>query len=338
MRRFGLASVTYALGFCIMAICSVIGLFPADRLSWIGLVFVLVNAALFTVFRLHLNLRFADPSLTKLQVLIGVLMVFCILILGDQVHFLAVPFYSSLFVFAMLRLSKREVLQLEFCVLCSYAAAVAVRNTLYAGTIDLRIELIYLMLVVLSSVWYAFAAGYISSLRTRLKESRRAVEQLAIRDALTGVWNRRHIDHLLAAEIERKSRLGGNFCICMVDLDHFKTINDQFGHTMGDVVLQKVAEFMQSQLRSTDQIGRFGGEEFLILLPGITLKDTVDCAQRLLSNIATLNLLAPHAHSVTISVGISECSASETPTALIDRADRALYVAKENGRNCLVVH
>ena len=338
LRRFGLAVLTYAMGFAIMALCSAVGLLPPERLGWIGLAFVLCNGILFGLFYANFNLRFADPSLTQLQILLGVGMVFGILILGAHTHFLALPFYSSLFVFAMLQMSKREVLRLEFIVLCSYGLAVAIRNTLYAGQIDVRIELIYLVLVILSSVWFAFAAGYISALRSRVKASRLALEQLAIRDALTGVWNRRHIDSLLAAEVERKARFGGQLSVCMVDLDHFKSINDQFGHPVGDSVLKQVAEYMQAQLRTTDQIGRFGGEEFLILLPGIALKDTVDCAQRLLHSIAALELLPNQPRPVTISIGISECAADESPARLVERADRALYAAKENGRNCLVVH
>jgi diguanylate cyclase (GGDEF)-like protein len=337
LKRFLIASTTYALGFVILALCSAMGLFSTRHLWAVGFVFLAVNVGFFAAIRSGWNLCFEDPALTRAQVCVGVGLVALILVLGEHVHFLAVPFYSSLFVFAMLKLKPRELFDVEVLVLVTYFAAMAVRVQLFAVTLDLRIEAINAALVVLSSIWYALAASYISNLRERLHASIETIEQLASRDALTDTWNRRHLDALLNAEVQRKARIGGELCVCMVDLDHFKSVNDRYGHLVGDTVLKAVAREMQARLRSIDTLGRFGGEEFLILLPGATLADAEACAQRLLLSVARLTPLPDPAAHVTVSVGLAQCASGESVGALLTRVDNALYQAKREGRNRLAI-
>jgi diguanylate cyclase len=246
LKRFLIASTTYALGFVILALCSAMGLFSTGNLWAVGFVFLAVNLGFFSAIRSGWNQRFEDPALTQAQVCVGVALVALILMLGEQVHFLAVPFYSSLFVFAMLKLNPRELFDVEVFVLVSYFAAMAVRVHLFAGTLDLRVEAINAALVVLSSIWYALAASYISKLRARLRTSFETIEQFANRDALTDTWNRRHLDTLLGVELQRKARIGGRLCVCLVDVDHFKRVNDSFGHLVGDAVLKGVARSMEA--------------------------------------------------------------------------------------------
>lgn len=337
LRRFLIATSTYALGLLIMALCSALGLIAFDQVLLIGLVFLVYKIALFAIFRSGMNLRFADPSLTQLQILAGVTMVALILVVGARFHFLAVPFYSSIFVFAMLRLTPRALVGVEIYVLATYALAVAIRHWRFAGVLDPRNEAIEVVLVVFSSAWYAMAAGYIGNLRARLRESVKTIEQLAIRDALTDTWNRRHIDALLSAELQRKTRTGDALCACLVDLDHFKSINDRFGHLVGDAVLRRVAHTLKSELRFIDQLGRFGGEEFLIVLPGTSLDDATACAERLRVRVASLAMLADSDDRVTVSIGIAECEAAEEYEPFLARVDAALYQAKRAGRNRVAI-
>jgi diguanylate cyclase len=333
LRRVLTASLTYALGFAILALCSALGLLAVDRLIVIGLAFLAVNLAWLVVFRSGWNQRFADPSMTLAQVCVAASLVALIVVLGEHVHVVAVPFYSSLFVFAMLQLRPREMLAAEAFVLITYCAAVAVRAQLFGDRLDMRLEAINVALVVLCSIWYAAAAGGISNLRARLRSSLQTIEQLANRDGLTGLWNRRHVDDLLNAELQRQQRLGGRLCAGLIDLDHFKSVNDRFGHLVGDAVLKSVAQAMKAQLRSPDQLGRFGGEEFLVLLPGTSLADARICAERLLRGVSCLALLPAADARVTISIGLTESLPGESAEALLDRADRALYQAKDEGRN-----
>ncbi|SPE34548.1 putative Diguanylate cyclase [Burkholderiales bacterium] len=283
------------------------------------------------------NLRFADPSLTQAQVFVGASMVALILVLGERVHFLAVPFYSSIFVFAMLKLNPRELIRLEIFVLATYCAAIAVRVKLFSGDLDLPLEAINAVLVVMGSVWFALAAGYISNLRARLRDSVHTIEQLAIRDALTDTWNRRHIDALLISELQRKARIGGALCVCLVDVDHFKVVNDRFGHLVGDAVLKGVAACIRAQLRATDQLGRFGGEEFLVVLPGTSLNEARVCAERLRRAVAELSVLPDPKLRVHISIGLAECVLGESCEEYMARTDRALYQAKRDGRNRVAI-
>jgi len=333
LRRFYIAVFTYATGTAIMALCSAVGLLPASRLWTIGAAFVLVNLVIWIALRSGYNLRFADPSLTLPQVLTGITTVAVILTLGEGIHFLAVPFYSAVFVFAMLQLRPRQLLVVEVYLLASYALAFWLRHQLYASRLDMRIEAIHAGIVVLSSIWYAFAASYISQLRARLRDSLHTIEQLATRDTVTETFNRRHIDALLAAELQRLARFGGNLCVCLVDIDHFKSINDRFGHAAGDAVLLGVARAMKAQLRTIDMLGRYGGEEFLIVLPGTPLAPGGTCAERLRAGVAALGLLPEPGERVTVSIGLAEASAGDTVAALVARADRAMYRAKHAGRN-----
>ena len=337
LKRFLGASTTYALGLAILGLCSALGLLSVERLALVAGAFLAINVALWAVFRSGWNLRAADPSLTLLQVGIATSMVALILIIGERIHFIAVPFYSSLFVFAMLRLKPRELFGAELYVLATYCAAIAIRMRLYGDRLDLRIEGIHAVLVVAGSVWFALAASYISALRARLRESKQAIERLASRDALTGTWNRGHIDALLAGELQRKARGAADFCLCLVDVDHFKSINDRYGHLAGDAVLRDVARAMQAELRSIDQLGRFGGEEFLIVLPATTLDAARACADRLLRAVAGVAVCGASPDRVTISIGIAQCTAEETSDSLLSRADAALYRAKHEGRNRIAV-
>lgn len=333
LRRFLLGTTTYVLGLSVVGLCAALGLMPVQRLVVVAVVFFFVNLGLFLVFRLGWNLRFRDPSLTLFQVMTGVAANAFLLSMGSQIQFLAVPFFSSIFVFAMLRLKPMEVMWVAFGVLVAYCVSLGVRVEDPSGTIDARLELVNFALVVISSIWYAGAASYISNLRARLRTSVETIEQLAIRDGLTGAWNRRHIDDLFADELRRQARFGGRLSAALIDLDHFKNINDRRGHPAGDAVIRAVATGLQRELRAIDQLGRYGGEEFLAILPGTGLEEARRCAERLRASVAVLGILADPHLQVTISIGVAESAPGEIPADFLARIDRALYRAKHNGRD-----
>lgn len=333
LKRVLSATTTYALGFLVLSLCAKLGLLDPVRLTVIGIVFVGINVVFLTAIRSGWNLRYADPSMTLAQVLTAIVVVAFLMVMGNQVQFLAVPFYSSIFVFAMLKLKPRQLLGVEAFVLLTYCGALAIRVKDPAGNIDPRLEAVNFVLVVLSSVWYTMAAAYISNLRARLRTSVQTIEQLAIRDGLCGTWNRRHIEALLGSELQRQERIGGPLCAALIDIDHFKDINDRYGHPAGDSVMKAIAACMQAQLRSIDQLGRFGGDEFLLLLPGTTLTEAQACAERLRRAVAATGLLPDGATHVAISIGLAECMRGESPEQCMARIDRALYRAKHLGRN-----
>ncbi|HEX8383239.1 MAG TPA: diguanylate cyclase [Sphingomonas sp.] len=163
------------------------------------------------------------------------------------------------------------------------------------------------------------------------------LRHLATIDGLTGVLNRRSFMAKLGDELDRAMRYDESFAVALVDIDHFKRVNDRFGHAAGDAALIIVADTCRDVLRRSDSIGRLGGEEFGVLTPVTTLAGAWQAAERLRSGVAGCDLthLAPEL-TLTISVGIALVDRGEAPEAVLARADAALYRAKAEGRDRVV--
>ena len=161
-------------------------------------------------------------------------------------------------------------------------------------------------------------------------------KQMADIDGLTGVFNRRHLEKRIVAEVERLSRYGHGMAILMVDIDHFKRINDEFGHMLGDEVLRHVSQLMTQNLRKADIICRYGGEEFAILLPETVGENAVGVADKLRRHIENYSFPGV-ARPVTISIGVADFPGhGQSRDELVRAADEALYSAKQAGRNRVV--
>ena len=178
------------------------------------------------------------------------------------------------------------------------------------------------------------------AIAVRNAEMYRQVEDLAVKDPLTNVLNRRAFKGILEREFRRASRYNTPITLMVLDLDYFKKVNDTYGHLVGDTVLREVAEICQSSLRDIDVLVRYGGEEFVILLPGTNLQDGMVVANRI-KNRMEKNCFdaAVNAISVTVSIGIAHYPALpiiRTPETLFLQADQALYAAKRAGRNCIM--
>lgn len=174
----------------------------------------------------------------------------------------------------------------------------------------------------------AAIASYIYRLNCTIKEQ-------AIHDPLTGVYNRHYLDDMLPRELTRASRELSQLSIAMIDLDHFKVINDTYGHSAGDAVLKNISECLVSSIRQNDFIARFGGEEFIIIMPGMPSDQAYDRMETCRKEIEkTVTLYKNKKIKITISGGISSCiTYHETQDELIKLADDALYKSKEDGRN-----
>jgi diguanylate cyclase (GGDEF)-like protein len=170
----------------------------------------------------------------------------------------------------------------------------------------------------------------------KLEQALKVINELAIRDELTGSHNRRHLIRLIENEKERTARLGGLFCLCLLDIDHFKRINDTYGHLAGDTVLREFAATVQRQIRESDSFGRYGGEEFLLMLPETSVDEAQALAERVRANIAKLGFPDLPDLAVTVSIGVAEFRTGESIAQTVARADEALYQAKSSGRNRVV--
>lgn len=176
--------------------------------------------------------------------------------------------------------------------------------------------------------------------RQQLQALNTQLEQLAHTDRLTGLFNRGHWEETLKQEFDRHCRYGGMASMLMFDIDHFKKINDTFGHQAGDKVIQHLARLLMQSIRTTDVAGRYGGEEFVVLLPGVDNVGARLFAERLRKRVEALQVEHEgQVISFTISLGISDMSGKpETHEQLIREADQALYDSKHNGRNRVTVY
>ena len=167
---------------------------------------------------------------------------------------------------------------------------------------------------------------------TEYKEMENKLFEMAIKDELTGTFNRRYFTNKLKEETERSKRTGRAFSIIMLDLDDFKLINDKYGHCIGDVVLKSVVNSINDRLRKIDLLARWGGEEFMIILPETNIDNARFVANSILEKVS--NIKIGNIPKVTASIGISEFNLSEDFKTLIKRADDKMYEAKRSGKNC----
>lgn len=168
-----------------------------------------------------------------------------------------------------------------------------------------------------------------------LREANQILEKLAASDSLTELANRRSFFEHATAEVQRAQRYGHLLSLQMLDIDHFKSINDHFGHAAGDEVLRKLADVLRANLRHNDLAARIGGEEFVVLLPETRLEAAAQHAERLRMAIAALRFPFDQAmHSITVSIGVAALDIGElSPDPMLMRADNGLYRAKDDGRN-----
>jgi diguanylate cyclase (GGDEF)-like protein len=170
-----------------------------------------------------------------------------------------------------------------------------------------------------------------------LQQQRKRLEDLALHDQLTGLYNRHYLLEVAEHKVASSKRHGHNLSLMMVDIDHFKKINDNHGHQTGDTVLSKLGDFLSTQHRKEDLIAvRFGGEEFVILLENCDLEQATKRAEQIRADIEKLN---PAGLDISASIGVASIKSDEQDfQSLLGRADKAVYKAKYEGRNCVIVN
>lgn len=195
--------------------------------------------------------------------------------------------------------------------------------------LDVRAALVYM--VVALAVHATLVSLVVGRLLAELRHKAR-------HDPLTGLLNRRAIEEAIGTQMQRGRRTGEPHSLLMLDVDHFKSINDRLGHSVGDLVLQNVATILQANVRKIDHVARVGGEEFLVLMPGASLDTARPAAERLREQLAAdLPQLQEASVSLSVSIGIAQwADHTEDMSQLLVRVDTALYRAKAEGRNCVV--
>ena len=170
---------------------------------------------------------------------------------------------------------------------------------------------------------------------TQLEDMLTRVESLAILDPLTGLYNRRRFETILTNEFKRAARYQSSLSCMVIDIDHFKAVNDSFGHQTGDIVLKEVAHVIQTTLREVDTPARWGGEEFIALSPNTTRENAIKAAERIRKAVASHTFAGIGDRQITVSIGVAGMPdpALDSLDKLIHAADVAMYEAKKNGRN-----
>jgi diguanylate cyclase (GGDEF)-like protein len=187
----------------------------------------------------------------------------------------------------------------------------------------------------------AFSFGVMTALILEKNNKRifldaRKLEQLATIDKLSGLYNRMKIENYCEMEIDKVKRYNEVFSVILIDIDYFKEINDDYGHNIGDRVISSISKILQSSIRRVDYVGRWGGEEFLILLPKTTAQQAFQIAEKI--RITIMEEDFSPAQNITISAGITEYMQGDTTEKIIQRADEELYKAKESGRNQIQIY
>ncbi|HET6432399.1 GGDEF domain-containing protein [Dyella sp.] len=312
---------------------------------WLGFVFAVVVIS-YALLRSGWTERFRDPSVTVWQLSMGVLAVSWGYLICGPMRTSALFPIMVIFAFGAFTLRWRQITFLTVLALSSLIVAVILR-TLFPHWVPARGEVppmrldinnVLMLVVVLPAL--AVVATRLSGLRRKLSEQRAAltqalleVERLAVSDELTGIANRRSTRLMLERDVSLSSRAITPFCLAIVDIDHFKRINDELGHGAGDDVLKAFAHCVTAQLRSSDSVGRWGGEEFVVVTHG-----NLEGAARLMERIRHAVRTDCHAtRPVAFSAGIAQHRPDESADELLARADIALYEAKRAGRDRYMV-
>lgn len=342
IRRLLMGALSYAFGVVgLGGLACAAGFLPASAwLRFAGVVLAL-QLALYVAFRSGWNRRFRDPSLTALQVVLALPPTLYVLYHMEAARSVLLFMLPVPFLYATLALGSRALLATAAVYVAAYGALVALLLQTRPSAVDLRLELLWMAALAAVGAQIAVIGGYLSRLRAALRERNGAleravarIEELARHDELTGAWNRRRLHEALRGELVRLVRDGPPFSVVLLDLDRFKQVNDTHGHNAGDDVLKEVARTLADTLREADALGRWGGEEFLAILPQTTPAGARASAERLREAVEALELdaVAPGLR-ITLSAGVAHGRRDDDAESLVGRADAALYRAKRAGRN-----
>jgi diguanylate cyclase len=303
---------------------------------------LVMSAAFLVLSELGFNDRFKDHYLVAPQSTAFMLIAVAFIYLAPEVGGLFLCTLFIVFSFSSLRSTPRQTIQIWTAMTIGLAVLFLLTDKPISFPHDGQLERFASLLALVLAIGRCMFLGIFSSSMKqslyqsglKLKEAYKRIEELAELDELTGSYNRRCIMRMLDEEIARAARSGASCSIALIDLDWFKRINDAFGHPTGDEVLRTFAITMYANLRNSDRFGRYGGEEFLLVLPDLDADGAVRALDRLRAIISDLDWSAfSPGMKVTISAGVATLKQNETPDTFLARADSALYAAKARGRN-----
>ena len=346
LQQAGLAMLLMVVSVGILVYAARVAGTPTAPVAVWALVSVSGLLVMLVAIRSGWSLQRGDPSLTLPQMLFAITSGAVAYAMAGPVRGVAFPVLMVILVFGMFQLKPSTVTAVSLYALAAFGAVMGWKAWDEPQVFAPAVELGHFLMLAAMLPAVSLLSARLTRLRERNRRQRKElalavsrIQDLATRDELTGLVNRRHMSTLLEQERQRGVRSGRGFSVAMVDIDHFKAVNDHYGHTVGDDVLRSFAQHAPQALRSTDIVARWGGEEFVLLLPEAALSAARIGVERLRGRVAA----TPLAHlsgvpiRVTVSVGLAAHIAGESVTQTLERADRALYEAKAQGRNRTVV-
>jgi diguanylate cyclase (GGDEF)-like protein len=338
-------AASYALDALFLGLYAAIGTLTAAVPLAYGLAAALICAASWLVYARGWNLKLRNPNMVEPLVLTGVAMQLAVVAVAPQIAFPYLANLFTVFAFGMVGMSVRasvRVWTLEVLAIGAVLLAVGERLGVAAATPgELLLSWLYFSLILARCLMLTVNANRmrerLSNSRNRLTSALEQIRDMAIHDELTGTLNRRALLARLEQERSRAERSGQPFSVAVLDLDGFKSVNDQHGHAAGDEALKGFARVAGETKRTTDVFGRYGGEEFMLILVDISGEQALQATERLRAAVQAADWSAVAGGlSVTVSAGVAGYRKGETIEQLLHRADTALYEAKRAGRNRVV--
>ena len=307
---------------------------------------VLGLIAVYAAIRSGWSRRFKDPALTLAQILYAITCCAAAFVIAGPARGVTLPILAIILMFGIFGLTTRQMLGVLVYSLVAFGVAsgvVAARDEPDYPTVVAAAYVGMVVVVLLSST---FLTTRVQSTREHLRRQKaelaqalEQIRQLATHDDLTGLLNRRAMLDRMQLEQRRSLRSGSPLLIAQLDIDHFKAVNDTHGHAAGDLVLQSFADTVRRNVRDTDVLARWGGEEFVLLLCDTPAADAVTLMERLRQAVQAMQVPVAQGGqpiTVTVSIGLARHTPADPLAGTLERADRALYAAKAGGRNRVV--
>ena len=311
-----------------------------DAVRWWAALSVGGLAVITLLIRTGWSERLRDPSLTLVQMAWTITSGAVAYVLAGEGRGVVPSMLAMILFFGALGLSPRQVVGIGLYAMAAFSVAVVVSPRFYATTFDVM-DGAYAAMILIVLAGCMVVNLRVQQMRQRLDRQRVALAEalaenraLAMRDELTGLYNRRAMVELIQLECRRRRRGQGTLLFAMIDVDHFKRVNDHHGHAMGDHVLRVFADALRANVRETDVLARWGGDEFLLLLSDMEPHSAQTLLERTREAIAALPVPnAPPGLRLSMSAGLALHLPHSSPQETLERADQALYAAKDQGRN-----
>ncbi|MEO8839612.1 MAG: diguanylate cyclase [Herbaspirillum sp.] len=316
------------------------GLISGSTLIFAGAAIGVALTLFFALFVSGWNRRASDRSLCLPMTLCGMAILLAIIYRAPATHLTFAPVVFTTIAFGSYRLRSRVVVLLTALALAGFAAIVVEHSEAGIDVGLVQAEWLSLLIVALFSPGFVLLSARVRKTNDSLFRAGVKIiniKETARRDPLIGCYNRRYTVDSLEQQKRLADEMGTDLCVALLDIDHFKRVNDQLGHLGGDRVLRNFGLTAQKFVRAGDVFGRYGGEEFLLILPDTDLHTALEISERIRAQVEQFPWDARLPKGVTVSIGVTQYIGGESVLDLFSRTDSAMYLAKSGGRNQVVV-